>query len=80
MKKINVKLSFTGVIDIKNIKSDSVMELNECTNISSLLSILKIRKEHQKYIISIINEDKKRLDYILKDGDHISLYLPIGGG
>jgi len=80
MKKINVKLSFTGVIDIKNIKSDSVMALNECTNISSLLSILKIRKEHQKYIISIINEDKKRLDYILKDGDHISLYLPIGGG
>jgi len=78
--KINIKLSYTGVIDIKNVSSNSFIQLNMGTTIGDALSILGIRKEHKKYIISMVNDEKQKPSYILRNNDDLSLFLPIGGG
>ena len=78
--KISIKLSFTGVIDIKNASNDSVLQIDTDTTIGDVLSILGIRREHKKYIISMVNDKKQKSIYILQDNDHLSLFLPVGGG
>ena len=77
---INVKISFTGVIDIKNISDGSVIQIEKNSTIDNILDKLCIRKEHKKYLITIINGDKKRASYILQNKDHLSLFLLVGGG
>jgi hypothetical protein len=76
----NVKISFTGVIDIKNISDGSVIQIEKNSTIDNVLDKLGIRKEHKKYLITIINGDRKRDSYVLQQNDHLSLFLSVGGG
>jgi len=78
--KIKIHLSYTGVIDIKNVSNNSVIQIKAGSTIEDILSMLGIKKEHKKYIISIVNEKKQRPPYILQDNDNLSLFLPVGGG
>jgi sulfur carrier protein ThiS len=79
-KKIKVKLTFNGVIDIKNIKNNSFLDIVHGTSIGDVLVDLGIRKEHKRFIITIVNDKKQPQTYVLNDGDHLSLFLPVGGG
>jgi hypothetical protein len=78
--KINIRLSYTGVIDIKNVSNSSIIKIDTDSSIDEVLSMLGIRKGHKKYIISMVNDEKQKSTYILQDNDHLSLFLPIGGG
>jgi sulfur carrier protein ThiS len=78
--EIKIKLSFTGVIDIKDFSNNSILQINEGSTVGDVLSIIGIRKEHKKYIIAIVNDEKKKAVYVLKNNDHLSLFLPVGGG
>jgi hypothetical protein len=77
---IDVKISFTGVIDIKNISDGSIIQIENNSTVDNVLDKLGIRKEHKKYLITIINGEKKRDSYVLQPNDHLSLFLPVGGG
>ena len=79
-RKINIRLSYTGVIDIKNVSNSSIIKIYTDSSIDEVLSMLGIRKGHKKYIISMVNDEKQKSTYILQDNDHLSLFLPIGGG
>ena len=78
--EINIKLSYTGVIDIKNAPNDSILQIDTGSTIGDVLSLLGIRREHKKYIIPIVNDKKQKTTYILQDNDNLSLFLPVGGG
>jgi sulfur carrier protein ThiS len=77
---IDVKISFTGVIDIKNISDGSIIQIEKDSTVDDILNRLGIKKPHRKYLIVIINEEKKRASYILQNNDHLNLFLPVGGG
>ncbi len=79
-KTINIQISFTGVIDIKNIESGSTLQIKLNSTIEDVLTTLGIKREHKKYIITIVNDEKRKQSYVLQDNDHLSLFLPIGGG
>ncbi|HJO94307.1 MAG TPA: MoaD/ThiS family protein [Victivallales bacterium] len=79
-KNITIKVSFTGLIDVKNFNSDSNLSVKSKSTINDVLGVLGIRPQHKRFIITLINDNKERLTYILKDGDHLSLFLPVGGG
>ena len=78
--KIKIHLSYTGVIDIKNASNNSVLQIDAGSTIGDVLTILGIRREHKKYIISMVNDEKQKAVYVLQNNDHLSLFLPIGGG
>jgi len=80
MEKINVTVNFTGLVDIKNIKSGDTVNLPEGTDVSKLLSMLGIIEQHKKYIIVMINGVKETLFRKVNNNDEINLFLPVGGG
>lgn len=75
-----IKVSFTGLIDVKNFNSESNLSLKSESTIDDALGQLGIRMQHKRFLITLINDNKERLTYILKNGDHLSLFLPMGGG
>ena len=77
---IEIKISFTGLIDVKCYASGDTIQVDRGTDIKSLLSTLGIREQHKRFLIVIVNEKKQSLNYVLQDKDHVALFLPIGGG
>lgn len=53
-------------------------EISEGTTINELLD--KIGVENKEIKITLINGVKKDLEYILKDGDLLVVFPPVGGG
>ncbi|HPG29246.1 MAG TPA: MoaD/ThiS family protein [bacterium] len=80
MKKIQITIHFTTLVDVKNIKSGDTIEISDETTMSGLLSILGIIERHQKYIVIMRNGEKSNLSAKLKNNDEIKLFLPVGGG
>ncbi|MCP4180299.1 MAG: MoaD/ThiS family protein [bacterium] len=79
-KSIVIKVSFTGLIDVKNFNSDSTLSVLSESTINDVLGDLGIKQQHKRFLITLVNENKERLTYVLKNGDHLSLFLPVGGG
>jgi len=77
---MNITVNFTGLVDIKNIKSGDTLKLPEGTDVSKLLSMLGIMEQHKKYIIVMINGVKETLFRKVNNNDEINLFLPVGGG
>jgi hypothetical protein len=68
------------VLDAKGGPSGSEMDLPDGTVVSDVLDLLLVKKDHQKYVVPFVNGDKKRLTDKLRDGDKLTLSLPVGGG
>ena len=49
-EKIEIKLSFTGVIDIKNAENNSIIKVNKGSSVSDVLGGLGVKHHHKKYI------------------------------
>ena len=77
---IDIKISFTGVIDIKGVKDGSIIHIKKMSTVDDIYEQFEIKKHHRKYLISIINGEKKRSSYVLQENDHLSIFLPVGGG
>ena len=80
MEDIKITVHFTGLVDVKNIVSGSVISIPAGSNLSALLSVLGIREQHKRYIIAMINGKKETMFYSLKEKDEVKLFLPVGGG
>ena len=77
---MNILLEYTAVLDVQGVPSGSRLELPEGAGVADVLNLLRVRKEHQKYVVPFVNGEKKRLEDTLRDGDTLMLSLPIGGG
>ncbi|NOZ13972.1 MAG: MoaD/ThiS family protein [Acidobacteria bacterium] len=77
---MRIVLEFPGFLQITGVDSGGTSEVAEGKTVSQLLDDFGIAYDHQRYIIPIVNREEKRLDYVLQDGDHLFLYVPVGGG
>lgn len=77
---MTITLEFQGFLNVKGIASGSQVELSPDTSVGDLLHHLGIEPHHQRYVISIVNQQQEAHDYVLKDNDHLFLYVPVGGG
>ena len=77
---MKILLEYTAVLDAKGVPSGSVMDLPDGTIVTDVLDLLCVKKDHQKYVVPFVNGDKKRLTDKLRDGDKLTLSLPVGGG
>lgn len=77
---MKIKLKFVATLKFDNIKSGDYLEIPTNYSINELLDFLKIKNEHKKYIIAFVNQKEVKANYILKNNDEVSLFLPIGGG
>ncbi len=77
---MKIELTFPGFLRIGTVKNGETIELAPGKTVTDLLDMYNIPPEHQRHIIPIVNREEKRLDYHLKDGDCLFLYVPVGGG
>ena len=77
---MRVTVEFTGLLDIKVVKSGGSVELDEGATVGALLERLGIDERHRKFITPLVNNNKARISSVLSEGDKVYLLLPVGGG
>ena len=77
---MKITVSHVGFLHLKGVKNNSTIEVDDSTTVEALLDRCGVKKEHQRYIVPVVNEKKRDLSYRLKNHDSLFLYLPIGGG
>ncbi len=77
---MKVTLNYAAVLKLEKVNSGSTVDLSEGTTVSQLLSDCRIKEEHKRYILVFVDEKKRDLNYVLRDGEQLNLYMPIGGG
>ena len=77
---IKIDVATTGLLHIEGLGKEGSVELSSGATVADLLVLLKIQKDHQKFVTSFINGDEKNHNSPLQDGDRVTLLLPIGGG
>lgn len=77
---MKILLEYTAVLDAQGVSSGSRVDLPDDAAVSNVLDILRVRKDHQKYVVPFVNGAKKCLTDTLHDGDTLTLSLPVGGG
>ncbi|MCK4924562.1 MAG: MoaD/ThiS family protein [Spirochaetes bacterium] len=77
---MNIIMYYPAAMRIDNVKSGSIMDIPEGTNIEALLKSCNVKKEHMKYILAYVNGEKRGMSHRLRRNDELKLYLPVGGG
>ena len=77
---MKIVLEFPGFLQIGAVESGGRLEVEMGKTVSQLLDEFGVSAGHQKHIIPIVNQEEKRLDYQMQHGDHLFLYVPVGGG
>ncbi len=77
---MNIIMYYPAAMRIDNVKSGSIMDIPEGTNIEALLKSCNVKEEHIKYILVYVNGEKRGMSHRLRRNDELKLYLPVGGG
>ncbi len=77
---MNIIMYYPAAMRIDNVKSGSIMDIPEGTNIEALLKSCNVKEEHMKYILAYVNGEKRGMSHRLRRNDELKLYLPVGGG
>ena len=77
---MKINLSFVGFIQFEGVANNSTIEIEESTSVEDLLDRFGVKKEHRRFIVPIVNGDKRGHSHVLKSDDSLFLYMPVGGG
>lgn len=77
---MQIKLSYTGYLDLGGFKSGERLELPDGAVVKDLFERFAIQPGHQRFIRVMINGESARSSHSLNDGDEVHFILPVGGG
>ena len=77
---MKIHLEFTAVLQLEGVRSGDDVEVPDGCTITDLLTQLRVRPAHQKYVVPFVNGKQQRLPFRLSDGDKVIFSLPVGGG
>jgi len=77
---MKIKIEYIGFLKLEGVKSGSVLEFPEGISAAGVLDSLGLTGSYRKYIIPIVNKERSPQERVLKDGDSLFIYLPVGGG
>jgi hypothetical protein len=77
---MHVTIRFVGYLHLEGVENGASMQIDGTPSVKKLLDLFRMRKEHQQYVIPVINGKKAKLGTLLQDGDTLFLHLPVGGG
>ena len=78
--KMRIRVQFPAVMHLEGLKSGREVEVPIGTTIEELLTSSRVKREHLRYIIAIVNGNRRSLSYRLRDREELKLVLPVGGG
>ena len=77
---MKIELEFAAVLNVKDVRSGSVLEIEPGTTVTDLLTRLQIDVAYHKFVIPFVNGRKAKTGEAFKDNDKVFLSLPVGGG
>lgn len=77
---INVTVEPIGFLRKYREKKDSSMSFEEIDGITAQGLADRIGIPQQYPLLFLINSKNKKGDYVLADGDHVAIMMPIAGG
>jgi len=77
---MRIHIEYVGTLQNVDVKNKSFINIDENSTIEDLLTFIKIKKMHQRFIIPFINGEKVYIKEHIKNNDKVSLFLPVGGG
>jgi molybdopterin converting factor small subunit len=77
---MKVKIEIVGLLHIKGVKNNSIIEIKDGATISDIYNDLNILKDHQRFILPFVNGAEVRKSTAVNDGDTVKIFLPTGGG
>ena len=77
---MHIRLEYVAMLKVDGPRSGSRLELSDDATVGRLLDVLRIPPAHQRVIVPFVNDRKARPDDALRDGDHVYLAMPVGGG
>jgi len=80
MCEVKVKLGYPAIMHVDHVRSGDFIELPSGATIEELMTCCNVKKEHQKYVLTVVNGERRNLSHILQDLDEVKLFLPVGGG
>ena len=77
---MRISLAYVGYLHLPGVKNNSVLEVDEPSSVADVLEHFGMRREHRRFLVPVVNGERKRLSYVLRPDDALFLYLPAGGG
>ena len=77
---MTVCLEYMGFFKIEGVPSGTALTMAPDTTVEALLDRLAVKQSHRKYLVPLVNRERKAFDFRLRDGDVLFLYFPVGGG
>ncbi len=77
---MRIHLSSTAQLELPAFSREGEIEIPEETTVGAFLDLAGVRKEHQKFILAMVNKKKVNRMYRLTEGDSLFLMVPVGGG
>lgn len=77
---MKIFFEYLGLLHIEGIRNKSYIDIDADCAVVEMMTKLKIRKEHQKFISVFVNDEEKSRHTVLKENDKVKLFLPTGGG
>lgn len=77
---ITIVVESTGLLHIQGLQKNGRVEVNEGATIEDLLNLLKVQRDHQKFVSAFVNGEERNRFTTLHDHDKVTFLLPIGGG
>ena len=79
-QKMKIEVASTGLLHIEGLEKEGFVELEAGATVTDLLNIIKIQQDHQRFVTAFVNGEEKNRSAVLRNGDKVTLLLPIGGG
>ena len=77
---MTIRIEYMGFFKIDGTPNGSDLQAEAGTTVDALLDRLAVKRDHRKYLVPLVNRERKTFDHELQDGDVLFLYFPVGGG
>ncbi len=77
---MRVNVSYVGYLSLKGVRNGGSVVLEDSTTIGEFLDECGMKKEHQRFVIPMVNGKKQALSHTLEENDSLFLHLAAGGG
>ena len=77
---MNIKIKFQDPMQIEGMKSGDIIQVEEGTTLTDLLTRCNVKKEFHMFIVTLVNDKSREPSYLLQDLDEVTLFMPVSGG
>jgi hypothetical protein len=77
---MRVHVSYVGYLSLEGVQNGGSVVLEDRTTIEEFLDRCGMKKEHQRFVIPMVNGERKDLSHTLEENDSLFLHLAAGGG